>query len=87
MTGAGKTTIALQFALEGVRRGEQALYVNFQENPAQLRRADERTWAPIPTTFRRSGSDCSMRLRWSCRSTASSSRSSRRSSRAGFDAS
>jgi circadian clock protein KaiC len=39
MTGAGKTTIALQFALEGVRRGEKALFINFQENPAQLRRA------------------------------------------------
>lgn len=39
MTGAGKTTMALQFALEGVKRGERALYVNFQENPAQLRRA------------------------------------------------
>jgi circadian clock protein KaiC len=39
MTGAGKTTFALQFALEAVRRGEQALYVNFQENPAQTRRA------------------------------------------------
>jgi circadian clock protein KaiC len=39
MTGSGKTTIALQFALEGLRRGEQTMYVNFQENPAQLRRA------------------------------------------------
>ena len=39
MTGAGKTTIALQFALEGIRQGEKTLYVNFQENPAQLRRA------------------------------------------------
>jgi circadian clock protein KaiC len=39
MTGAGKTTMALQFALEGVKRGERVLYVNFQENPAQLRRA------------------------------------------------
>ena len=39
MTGAGKTTLALQFALEGVRRGEHVMYVNFQENPAQLRRA------------------------------------------------
>jgi circadian clock protein KaiC len=38
MTGSGKTTLALQFALEGVRRGEEVLYVNFQENPAQLRR-------------------------------------------------
>jgi circadian clock protein KaiC len=39
MTGSGKTTLALQFALEGVKRGEQTLYVNFQENPAQTRRA------------------------------------------------
>lgn len=39
MTGAGKTTFALQFALEGIRQGEKTLYVNFQENPAQLRRA------------------------------------------------
>jgi circadian clock protein KaiC len=37
-TGAGKTTLALQFALEGVRRQEPTLYVNFQENPAQLHR-------------------------------------------------
>lgn len=39
MTGTGKTTLALQFAIAGVKRGEKALYVNFQENPAQLRRA------------------------------------------------
>src|SRR6185436_3724781 len=39
MTGAGKTTMALQFALEGAKRGEQVIYVNFQENPAKLRRA------------------------------------------------
>jgi circadian clock protein KaiC len=39
MTGAGKTTLALQFALEGVRLGERVMYINFQENPAQLRRA------------------------------------------------
>jgi circadian clock protein KaiC len=35
-SGAGKTTIALQFALEGARRGEPTLYMNFQENPTQL---------------------------------------------------
>jgi circadian clock protein KaiC len=35
-TGAGKTTCALQFCLEGVRRGEPSLYLNFQENPTQL---------------------------------------------------
>lgn len=39
MTGTGKTTLALQFALEGLKRGEETLYINFQENPAQLRRA------------------------------------------------
>ena len=37
-SGAGKTTISLQFALEGVRQGEPSLYVNFQENPTQLMR-------------------------------------------------
>jgi len=35
-TGTGKTTAALQFVLEGVRRGEPCLYANFQENPMQL---------------------------------------------------
>jgi circadian clock protein KaiC len=35
-TGSGKTTLGLQFALEGVRRNEPSLYVNFEENPTQL---------------------------------------------------
>ena len=35
-SGAGKTTIGLQFALEGARLGEPTLYMNFQENPTQL---------------------------------------------------
>jgi circadian clock protein KaiC len=35
-SGAGKTTIGLQFALEGARLGESTLYMNFQENPTQL---------------------------------------------------
>jgi circadian clock protein KaiC len=35
-TGSGKTTLALQFVLEGVRRNEESLYVNFEENPTQL---------------------------------------------------
>jgi circadian clock protein KaiC len=35
-TGAGKTTIGLQFVLDGVRRGEPALYVHLEENPSQL---------------------------------------------------
>jgi circadian clock protein KaiC len=35
-SGAGKTTIGLQFAAEGARLGEPTLYMNFQENPSQL---------------------------------------------------
>lgn len=35
-TGSGKTTMALQFILEGLQRGEPGLFVNFQENPTQL---------------------------------------------------
>jgi circadian clock protein KaiC len=37
-TGAGKSTVGLQFALEAHRRGEPALFVNFQENPSQVQR-------------------------------------------------
>jgi circadian clock protein KaiC len=36
--GSGKTTLAMQFLIEGVRRGEPVLYMNFQENPTQLAR-------------------------------------------------
>jgi circadian clock protein KaiC len=35
-TGSGKTTIGIQFIVEGLRRGERCLLVNFQENPTQL---------------------------------------------------
>jgi circadian clock protein KaiC len=35
-TGAGKTTMGLQFIVEGLRRGERCLLINFQENPTQL---------------------------------------------------
>jgi circadian clock protein KaiC len=37
-TGSGKTTLAMHFALEGIANKERTLYVNFQENPAQLAR-------------------------------------------------
>jgi circadian clock protein KaiC len=37
-SGSGKTTLGLHFALDGARRGEPALFVNFQENPTQLAR-------------------------------------------------
>lgn len=36
--GSGKTTAGAQFVLEGLRRGEPSLYINFQENPTQLKR-------------------------------------------------
>src|SRR5690242_18342730 len=35
--GTGKTTIALQFLLEGAREGEQALYVTLSESEQELR--------------------------------------------------
>jgi circadian clock protein KaiC len=35
-TGSGKTTMGIQFVLEGLRNGERCLLVNFQENPTQL---------------------------------------------------
>jgi circadian clock protein KaiC len=34
--GAGKTTLALQFLREGVRRGESCLYVTLSESQAEL---------------------------------------------------
>lgn len=35
--GSGKTTIALQFLLEGVRQGERGLYITLSETTAELR--------------------------------------------------
>ena len=35
-TGSGKTTMAIQFIVEGLRQGERCLLINFQENPTQL---------------------------------------------------
>ena len=35
-TGAGKTTIGLQFVLEGIRKGEAGIYLHLEENPTQL---------------------------------------------------
>jgi circadian clock protein KaiC len=37
MPGSGKTTLALQFLLEGVRRGERVLYVTLSETEEELR--------------------------------------------------
>jgi circadian clock protein KaiC len=35
--GTGKTTLALQFLLDGVRRGERGLYITLSESAAELR--------------------------------------------------
>lgn len=44
--GAGKTTLALQFLLEGVRQGEPGLYVTLSETDAELRAvADSHGWS------------------------------------------
>jgi len=43
--GSGKTTLALQFLLEGVARGEKALYVTLSETEDELRAvADSHGW-------------------------------------------
>src|SRR5262245_62555242 len=34
--GSGKTTLALQFLLEGIRRGEKALYITLSETKQEL---------------------------------------------------
>src|SRR5438477_6801465 len=34
--GSGKTTLALQFLLEGLRRGEQAFYITLSETKHEL---------------------------------------------------
>jgi circadian clock protein KaiC len=49
-TGSGKTTVAMHFALEGMARKEPTLYVNFQENPAQLARSFANLGADLSAT-------------------------------------
>ena len=75
-TGSGKTTVAMHFALEGIARKEPTLYVNFQENPAQLARSFSHSGRGYERNARAAGSSCCTCRRWSCRSTASSSASS-----------
>src|SRR4051812_24332203 len=44
--GSGKTTLAVQFLLEGARRGEAGLYVTLSETGEELRAvADSHGWA------------------------------------------
>lgn len=35
-TGAGKTTLSMQFVMLGISLGEQCMYVSFEENPTQF---------------------------------------------------
>jgi KaiC/GvpD/RAD55 family RecA-like ATPase len=44
-SGTGKTTVALQFLCEGIRRGEQCLVVTLEEPPNEIR-ANHRSLAP-----------------------------------------
>src|SRR5271170_4949834 len=44
-SGTGKTTLALQFLCEGIRRGEQCLVVTLEEPPNEIR-ANHRNLAP-----------------------------------------
>ena len=51
--GSGKTTLALQFLLEGVRRGEVVLYVTLSESEEELRGvADSHGWSLDGITIR-----------------------------------
>ena len=44
--GSGKTTIAMQFLMEGVRRGEKVLYITLSETEEELRAvADSHGWS------------------------------------------
>src|SRR5262245_4035869 len=39
--GVGKTTLALQFLMEGARRGERSLYITLSETEAEVRQVVE----------------------------------------------
>jgi circadian clock protein KaiC len=46
LPGSGKTTLALQFLMEGARRGESVLHVTFSETERELRAiADSHEWS------------------------------------------
>lgn len=47
LPGSGKTTLALQFLLEGARRGERVLYVTLSETVEELHQViDSHGWSP-----------------------------------------
>lgn len=43
--GAGKTTLSLQFLLEGLRQGERGLYITLSETPEELRASAAHGWS------------------------------------------
>src|SRR5690606_40327134 len=45
--GSGKTTIAMQFLMEGVRRGETCLYITLSETEEELRAVAESHCWPL----------------------------------------
>ena len=47
MPGTGKTTLALQFLLEGCRLGERGMYVTLSESADELQRAVYRHPEPV----------------------------------------
>jgi circadian clock protein KaiC len=44
--GAGKTTAAVQFVLEGAKAGERSLYITLSETEQELRQAAARMAGP-----------------------------------------
>ena len=75
--GSGKTTLALQFLLDGVKRGEKVLYITLSESESELRLvATRHGWSldgvpifqlvpPEAVTGRIRKSRCSIPPRWS----------------------
>lgn len=44
-TGSGKTTFGMQFLIEGIKRGEKAIYINLEESTSQIiKTAKEHGW-------------------------------------------
>ena len=59
--GTGKTTLALQFLLEGVRRGEPVLYVTLSETKEELQSvADSHGWSLDGITIHELANDASL---------------------------
>ncbi len=75
--GSGKTTLAMQFLMEGARRGEPVLYITLSESEEELRDvAASHGWSldgitiqelfPSEESLRRTSStQCSIRRKWS----------------------